>query len=225
MAISRLAATDFTWRVWIRLLKLRQREDWTKIWQRLMEATLVPVPGFTGGSAALGGLDELLAAFARQGSNSAAVAGSKTTSGGAMIASDPHLAIVLRRGRDLALVLAPLALAVLFTAASAVLLGLRLNFANVIVLPLLFGLRVSGALHVVMRWREAGRLADIDATSTPRAVLLSALTTVASFGSLAISNHVGLGSMGLLLTIAIFWSLVCNLMILPSMLALAGRRG
>ena len=95
MAISRLAATDFTWRVWIRLLKLRQREDWTKIWQRLMEATLVPVPGFAGGSAELAGLDQLLASVARQGSNSAAVAGSNTVSGGAMIASDPHLGITL----------------------------------------------------------------------------------------------------------------------------------
>jgi predicted RND superfamily exporter protein len=134
------------------------------------------------------------------------------------------LAFVLRDLRDLVFALAPLALAVLFTAASAVLLGLQLNFANVIVLPLLLGLGVSGALHVVMRWREEGRLASLAATSTPRAVLFSALTTVASFGSLAISDHPGLASMGLLLTIAIFWSLVCNLLILPNMLALANPR-
>jgi hopanoid biosynthesis associated RND transporter like protein HpnN len=134
------------------------------------------------------------------------------------------LAIVLRDVRDLLFVLAPLGLAVLLTAASAVLLDLRLNFANVIVLPLLLGLGVSGALHVVMRWREEGRLADLAGTSTPRAVLFSALTTVASFGSLAVSDHPGLASMGLLLTIAIFWSLVCNLLVLPSMLALARPR-
>jgi hypothetical protein len=134
------------------------------------------------------------------------------------------LATVLRNLRDLMFVLAPLALAVLFTAASAVLLGLELNFANVIVLPLLLGLGVSGALHVVMRWREEGGLIDLATTSTPRAVLFSALTTVASFGSLAISAHRGLASMGLLLSIAIFWSLVCSLWILPSMLALASRR-
>jgi hypothetical protein len=136
------------------------------------------------------------------------------------------LVIVLHKVQDLFFVLAPLALAVLFTAATAVLLGLELNFANVIVLPLLLGLGVSGAVHVVMRWREEDRPRDLAATSTPRAVLFSALTTVASFGSLAISDHPGLASMGLLLTIAIFWSLVCNLLILPSMLALASpRRG
>jgi uncharacterized protein len=134
------------------------------------------------------------------------------------------LVIVLHRVRDLFFVLAPLALAVLFTAATAVLFGLELNFANVIVVPLLLGLGVSGAVHVVMRWREEHRPRDLAATSTPRAVLFSALTTVASFGSLAISDHLGLASMGLLLTIAIFWSLVCNLLILPSMLALASPR-
>jgi hypothetical protein len=135
------------------------------------------------------------------------------------------LVLVLGRVRDILLVLAPLGLAVLFTAASAVLLGLSLNFANVIVLPLLLGLGVSGAIHVVMRWREEADPEKVAATSTPRAVLFSALTTIASFGSLALSDHRGLASMGLLLTIAILWSLVCTLVVLPCVLALTGKAG
>jgi predicted RND superfamily exporter protein len=131
---------------------------------------------------------------------------------------------VLRRPRDILLVLAPLGLAVLLTAATAVLLGLSLNFANVIVLPLLLGLGVSGAIHVVMRWRVEAFSDRIAVTSTPRAVLFSALTTVASFGSLAVSPHRGLASMGLLLTIAILWSIVSTLVVLPNVLALLGRR-
>ncbi len=134
------------------------------------------------------------------------------------------LAVVLRRLRDILLVLAPLGLAVLLTAATAVLLGLSLNFANVIVLPLLLGLGVSGAIHVMMRWREEALPETVALTSTPRAVLFSALTTIASFGSLAVSAHRGLASMGLLLTIAILWSLVCTLVVLPSVLALVDQR-
>ena len=134
------------------------------------------------------------------------------------------LALVLRRLRDILLVLAPLGLAVLLTGATAVLLGLNLNFANVIALPLLLGLGVSGAIQMVMRWREEEFSSAVAASSTPRAVLFSALTTIASFGSLAISQHRGLASMGLLLTIAILWSLVCTLVVLPSVLALLGRR-
>jgi len=135
------------------------------------------------------------------------------------------LAVVLRRLGDVLLVLAPLGLAVLFTAASTVLLDLQINFANVIVLPLLLGLGVSGALHIVMRRRQQPDEAGLLASSTPRAVLFSALTTIASFGSLAVSDHRGLASMGLLLTVAILWSLLCTLVVLPSMLvAMRPRR-
>ncbi|MGI9487575.1 MAG: MMPL family transporter [Geminicoccaceae bacterium] len=131
------------------------------------------------------------------------------------------LIVVLRRPVDVLLVLIPLALAILFTAGTSVFLGLELNFANVIVLPLLLGLGVSGAIHVVMR-RRAMQISEAlsGPVSTPRAVLFSALTTIASFGSLAISPHPGMASMGLLLTVAILWSLVCTLVILPALFAL-----
>ncbi len=131
------------------------------------------------------------------------------------------LVLVLKRPVDVLLVLAPLALAIVYTGATSVLLGLELNFANVIVLPLLLGLGVSGAIHVVMRRRaEARSESDPGQASTRRAVLFSALTTIASFGSLAISPHLGMASMGLLLTVAILWSLVCTLVILPALFAL-----
>ena len=138
------------------------------------------------------------------------------------------LMVVLRRSGDVVLVLTPLLLAALFTAGSSVLLGLQLNFANVIVLPLLLGLGVSGAIHVVMRRNErtAGAAEPSFArSSTPRAVLFSALTTIASFGSLAVSTHKGMASMGLLLTIAILWSLVCTLIILPALMSLSRPAG
>jgi predicted RND superfamily exporter protein len=132
------------------------------------------------------------------------------------------LALILRNLRDIGLVLAPVVLATLLTGASAVVLGLELNFANVIVLPLLLGLGVSGSIHVVMRQRQHG---DIVGTSTPRAVVFSGLTTIASFGSLALSDHLGLASMGQLLSIAILWSLVCSLVVLPSLLVVSsGQR-
>ena len=88
------------------------------------------------------------------------------------------LLVVLRSLRDTLLVLAPLALSTLLTVAATVLLNLPFNFANVIVLPLLFGLGVASAIHMVLRERERARMIDVTQTSTPRAVLLSALTTV-----------------------------------------------
>jgi uncharacterized protein len=73
-----------------------------------------------------------------------------------------------------------------------------------------------------MRWREESRNTDMIMTSTPRAVMFSELTTIASFGSLAVSSHPGLASMGALLSIALTWSLVCTLVVLPCMLTLFG---
>jgi len=54
-------------------------------------------------------------------------------------------------------------------------------------------------------------------TSTPRAVLYSALTTIGSFGSLALSSHPGMRSMGVLLTVALIWTTVCTVFILPAL--------
>lgn len=126
----------------------------------------------------------------------------------------------LRNLRDLVLVLTPLALAGLLTAAFAVALGIALNFANLIALPLLLGLGVASGLHLVLRHREeAGDGVRLMASSTPRAVLFSELTTVSSFGSLALSGHPGMISMGVLLTIALAMTLLSTLLLLPALLA------
>ncbi|MCB9948835.1 MAG: MMPL family transporter [Rhodospirillaceae bacterium] len=136
------------------------------------------------------------------------------------------LLIILRHLGDVMLTLAPLVLAAVYTLAAAVVLGLSFNFANVIVLPLLFGLGVSSSIHMVMRRRRQGATAgELLRTSTPRAVTFSVLTTAASFGSLAVSPHRGMSSMGVLLTIAITFTLVSTLVILPSMMqALSAKR-
>jgi hypothetical protein len=128
------------------------------------------------------------------------------------------LLCLLRSLRDTLLVFYPLVVAGLLTVATAVLFDLSFNFANVIVLPLLMGLGVASGIHLVMRSREA--LADIALlrTSTPRAVAFSALTTILSFGSLAVSTHRGTASMGILLTIAIGFTLLGGLIALPALM-------
>jgi uncharacterized protein len=132
--------------------------------------------------------------------------------------------VILQRLRDVALVFAPLALAALLTVAASALTGLAFNFANVIVLPLLFGLGVASAIHLVLRERAGSGLAGLFGTSTPRAVVFSALTTIGSFASIALSSHPGTSSMGVLLALAITLSLLCTLVVLPALMALTARR-
>ena len=96
--------------------------------------------------------------------------------------------------------------------------NLAFNFANVIVLPLLFGLGVASGIHLVIRRRKEAPGHNLLRSSTSRAVMFSALTTIASFGSLIVSGHPGMRSMGQLLTIAITSTLLCTLIVLPSLM-------
>ncbi len=122
------------------------------------------------------------------------------------------------------LMVAPLALAASLTTAAGVLFNIPFNYANVIVLPLLLGIGVDSGIHLVMRNEQLKQGENIYGASTPRAVLFSALTTVGSFGSLMLSPHRGTASMGELLSIAIAFTLLCTLFVLPAAFRLGEKR-
>jgi hypothetical protein len=126
--------------------------------------------------------------------------------------------VVLRRIRDVLLTLAPLLLAGALMAGYTVAFNSPFNFANVIVLPLLFGLGIDSAIHFVTRAREARAGTDVTRTWTPRAVLISGITTMGSFGTLWLSAHRGMASMGELLAVAITITLLCTLVVLPQLI-------
>jgi len=135
-----------------------------------------------------------------------------------LVAITVLLLIVLRSVIDTLLVLLPLTLAAVFTASSSVIFGIPFNFANIIAIPLLLSLGVAYGIYLVLRERSADSIADVMTTNTPRAILFSALTTMCSFGTLAISSHLGTASMGQLLAISLTFALVCTLVALPCLL-------
>ncbi|MCG8591030.1 MAG: MMPL family transporter [Proteobacteria bacterium] len=131
------------------------------------------------------------------------------------------LLLIWRRVFEAGLVLLPLMLAAALTGASMVALGLPFNFANVIVLPLLLGIGVDSGIHLVQRARDAAPSPnELLGDTTARAVFYSAITTVASFGSLAFSSHRGVASLGVLLVIGIAFTVLGNLIVLPAALTL-----
>ncbi len=144
----------------------------------------------------------------------------RTAAVSALLAILVILSLVLRRALDVILVAAPLLLSALLTLYFAVLLGLALNFANIIALPLLLGVGVSFNVYFIMNWR-AGRTHPLG-SATARAVLFSALTTGTAFGSLALSAHPGTASMGELLLISLGCTLISSLIFVPSLLATLG---
>jgi hypothetical protein len=126
--------------------------------------------------------------------------------------------IVLRRFGDVLLTLVPLLLAGVLTLEICVLIGLPLNFANIIALPLLLGVGVAFKIYYIMAWR-AGQT-NLLQSSLTRAVVWSALTTATAFGSLWMSSHPGTSSMGQLLALSLVTTMCFAVLFQP---ALMGR--
>jgi hopanoid biosynthesis associated RND transporter like protein HpnN len=132
------------------------------------------------------------------------------------------LLILRRRLSDVILILIPLVLASLWTVAAAIVIDMPFNFANVIVIPLLIGLGVASSVHIVVRERQVARKeqdggqAGVLETSTSLAVLVAQLNTAAAFATLAVADHRGLFSMGVLLGLAILFVLIASLLLLPA---------
>lgn len=126
------------------------------------------------------------------------------------------LAVALRNAVDVALTLGPLLLAGVMSLQAAELLGVSLNFANIIALPLMFGVGVAFHIYYVIAWRKG--VVDMLASSLTRAIFFSSLTTGTAFGSLFLSSHPGTASMGELLTISLFFTLLAAFIIVPAFL-------
>ncbi|MFV2058280.1 MAG: MMPL family transporter, partial [Thiohalomonadales bacterium] len=116
------------------------------------------------------------------------------------------------------LILTPLLLAALFTVALSAVLGIPFNFSNLIAIPLLLGIGVDNGIHMISRDHINNKQQHILHTSTTRAVILSAFTTIVSFGNLGFSSHPGTASMGQLLTLGVSITLLCTLFVLPLLL-------
>ncbi len=136
----------------------------------------------------------------------------------ALLAITFFMLIELGSVSDTVLVLLPLALSLLMTAAASVILNLPLNFANVIVVPLLLGSGVEG-IYFIHRFRtNPPSSSNMLETSTARALFFSTLTTILSFSTLSFSPHQGMASMGKLLTICIGSLMITTLVFLPALL-------
>jgi hopanoid biosynthesis associated RND transporter like protein HpnN len=132
------------------------------------------------------------------------------------------LFVVVRRPDDVARVLAPLLFAALLTLGTCALVKFPLNFANIIALPLLLGVGVTFPIYFVSAWRDGEGL--LLSSPAGRGMVFSALTTAAAFGSLALSKHTGTAAMGMLLTMALAYTLVATLVLLPALLGPAPQR-
>ncbi|NQU09343.1 MMPL family transporter, partial [bacterium] len=122
------------------------------------------------------------------------------------------------------LTVVPLVTGIVWMVGAMVVLDLPFNPANIMVLPLMVGIGVAYGIYVVQRYRE-----DHEATfygkSTGRAVLLSALTTIAAFATLIAASHRGIRSLGIVMCVGTAACLLASMVMLPALLGIARRRG
>ncbi|MCL5023634.1 MAG: MMPL family transporter [Nitrospirae bacterium] len=154
-------------------------------------------------------------------SGSAVVSSFREAVSYALVAIVLFLLFELRSFAVTLLILLPLTLAMLLTAAASVLLGVPLNFANVIVVPLLLGVGVHSGIIFILRYqKEPPKDGNMLKTSTARALLISTLTTLISTGSLSFSPHRGIASMGILLSVCFGFLILAILVLMPASLKL-----
>ncbi|NLF06740.1 MAG: MMPL family transporter [Pirellulaceae bacterium] len=115
----------------------------------------------------------------------------------------------------------PMATGMLMTVGVMGLLDIPLNQANLIFLPLVLGIGIDDAIHLVNDFRRQGRRYQKADNAVIVAVVVNTLTTMVGFGALMIANHRGLQSLGRVLTISMACCLFTSLL-LPNLLRIGG---
>lgn len=131
-----------------------------------------------------------------------------------------------RNLRDTVLTLVPAFAGGVLMLGLMALLGISLNPLNLIALPLVFAIGIDNGIYLVADCRR--QIAAGNKTYEPSAdmlssVIVTSLTSIAGFGSLAIAAHQGMFSIGILLAIGVASSLVVSLFLMPPILVMVAR--
>lgn len=132
--------------------------------------------------------------------------------------------LLFRNLKDLVLTLLPLGLGVLWLFGALGLFHIQLDPANIVTMPMILGIGVAYGVYVMDRYREEGGV-RIFASSTGKAVVLSALTTLFGFGSMLFGQYRGLVSLGMVMSLGVIFNLISALVVLPQILALQDKWG
>jgi hypothetical protein len=121
-----------------------------------------------------------------------------------------------RRVGETLLAVGSLLAGIILTLGVMALAGISLNLANFFAIPILIGLGIDSAIHLLHRARESGD----DFGSTRNAVVFTSITTAIGFGALVAASHRGLASLGWVMLIGSLACLFTTVVLLP-----AARRG
>jgi len=102
--------------------------------------------------------------------------------------------------------------------------ALDLNYINVLVFPVLIGIGVDNAVHLIIRARQDNLDVAGAVTETGRALVLCSLTTMLGFLSLTTCPHWGIRSLGIVVAIGMGFVMLVSVLFVPAVLELLRRR-
>ncbi len=117
----------------------------------------------------------------------------------------------------------PVLFAFIYTLGFLGLSGVGLNFLNVLALPLIIGIGIDDAVHIVHRYRMIGNVEEVF-TRIGRAILYTSLTTMCAFGSLFVARYQGYPSFGIVVVIGVGVAFFVTITLLPGLLKIIKRR-
>ncbi len=120
------------------------------------------------------------------------------------------LAVTLRRLTHVVLCLLPSITGVVVMLALMGLLGIRVNLFNIAAGVLVLGLSIDYGTFMLYRCKECDGVAE-------RSVVTSALTTISSFGALALAHHPAMFSLGITVVLGLLPSMVCAVFVIPAL--------
>jgi predicted RND superfamily exporter protein len=140
------------------------------------------------------------------------------------IASLCILAVLVIYYRSLKLVffsITPVLIGLTFLIGIMPVLGLDFNFINLIVIPMIVGIGIDDGVHFTNTYFKSDRLNISEGMfQTGRAVILTSLTTLVGFGSIALSHYPGLRSMGYVAVLGIGASMFAAIIVLPAIFSM-----
>jgi predicted RND superfamily exporter protein len=102
-------------------------------------------------------------------------------------------------------------------------LGIKMNFVNAFVTTMILGVGIDYGIHIIHRITQEGLRNPEGLLETGKAVVMAALTNVAGFGTIGLSNYPGLRSMGIVCAIGSATCLLTALTTLPALLMVMRR--
>jgi predicted RND superfamily exporter protein len=113
----------------------------------------------------------------------------------------------------------PLVLGELGAIGGMTLLGLNLNMVNMGIIPIILGIGIDDGIHITHRFIDQGERNVVSVFRfAGRAVVITSLTTMVGFGSLAFASYKGLWTAGVFAILGVGMCLLSSVTLLPALL-------